>query len=54
MGWYHGDDEVSEVQRGVVEIDEDVMVTEGWNVGFFVEFETVEAGCALDGPLLGS
>ena len=52
MGWYLGDDEVSEIQRGVVEVDEDVVVTEGWDVGFFVEFEAVEASVALNGPLL--
>ena len=53
MGWYHGDDKVPEIQRGVVEVDEDFVVTKGWDVGFFVEFEAVEAGSALDGPLLG-
>ena len=36
-----------------MEVDEDVVVTEGWDVGFFVEFEAVEAGFALDDPLLG-
>ena len=36
-----------------MEVDEDVVVTEGWDVGFFVEFEAVEAGFAFDGPLLG-
>ena len=53
MGWYLGDDKVSEIQRGVVEVDEDVVVTEGWDVGFFVELEAVEASVALNGPLLG-
>ena len=53
VGWYHGDDKVSEIQRGVVKVDEDVVVTEGWDVSFFVEFEAVKAGFALNGPLLG-
>lgn len=37
-----------------MEIDEDVVVTEGWDVDLFVELEAVEAVFALDGPLLGS
>ena len=53
MGWYHGDDKVSEIQRGVVEVDEDVVVSKGWDVGLFVKFEAVEASFAFDGPLLG-
>ena len=52
--WYHGDDEISEVQRSVVEVDEDVMVTEGWDIGFVVELEAIEAILALNSPLLGS
>ena len=36
-----------------MEVDEDVVVTEGWDVGFLIEFEAVEAGVSLDGPLLG-
>ena len=51
--WYFGDDEVSVVQRSVVEVDEDVVVSEGWDVGFVVELETVEAVLALDSPLFG-
>ena len=48
-----GDDQVSVVQRSVVEVDEDIVVTKGWDVGFFVELEAVEARFALNGPLLG-
>ena len=51
--WYCGDDEVSVVQRSVVEVDEDVVISEGWDVGFVVELETVEAVLALDSPLFG-
>lgn len=51
--WYFGDDEVSVVQRSIVEVDEDVVVSEGWDVGFVVELETVEAVLALDSPLFG-
>ena len=36
-----------------MEVDEDLVVTEGWDVGFLIEFKAVEASCALDGPLLG-
>lgn len=50
---YLGDDEISVVQGDVVEVDEDVVVTEGGDVGFLIEFEAVEAAFALDGPLLG-
>lgn len=50
---YFGDDEVSVVQRSIVEVDEDVVVSEGWDVGFVVELETVEAVLALDSPLFG-
>lgn len=37
-----------------MEVDEDVVVTEGWDVGFFVELEAVEAAFALESPLLGT
>lgn len=53
VAWYFGDAEVSVVQRSVVEVDEDVVVSEGWDVGFVVELETVEAVLALDSPLFG-
>lgn len=53
-GGYLWDYEISVVQRNIVEIDEDVVVTEGWDVGLFVELEAVEAVFALDGPLLGT
>ncbi len=36
-----------------MEIDEDVVVAEGWNIGFLVELEAVEAILAVNGPLLG-
>ena len=52
--WYLGDYEISVVERNVVEIDENVVVTKGWDVGLFVELEAVEAVFALDGPLLGT
>lgn len=50
---YLGNDEVSVVQGNVVEVDEDVVVTKGWDVSLFVEFEAVESAFALDGPLFG-
>lgn len=37
-----------------MEVYEDVVVTEGWDVNFVVELEAVEAAFAFDGPLLGS
>lgn len=52
--WHHGNNEISVVQRSVVEVDEDVVVTEGWDLSFVVELEAVEATFALDSPLLGS
>ena len=54
MVWYLGDNEISVVQRSVVEVDEDVMVTKGWDLGLVVKLEAVEAIFALDSPLLGS
>lgn len=48
-----GDSNVSKVQRSVVEVDEDVVVTEGWDIRFVVEFEAVESVYALDCPLFG-
>ena len=51
---YLGDDEISVIQRGVMEVNEDVVVTQGWNVGFVVELEAVKAVFGLDSPLLGS
>lgn len=54
MVWHHGNNEISVVQRSVVEVDEDVVVTEGWDLSFVVELEAVEATFALDSPLLGS
>lgn len=48
-----GDNKVSVVQRSVVEVDEDVMVTEGGDVCLVVEFEAVESVLALDSPLFG-
>ena len=53
MTWYLWDNEISVVQRSVVKVDEDLMVTEGGNIGFVVELEAVEAAFALDSPLLG-
>ena len=53
MAWYLGDNKVSEVQRSVVEVDEDMVVTERGDVSFFMELEAVEAVLALDSPLLG-
>ena len=52
--WHLWDYEISVVERNIVEIDEDVVVTESWDVGLFVELEAVEAAFALDGPLLGT
>lgn len=37
-----------------MEINEDIIITEGWDVGFFVELEAVETVFAFDGPLLGA
>ena len=53
MIWYHGDNEISVIQRSIVEIDENVVVTECWDVSFVVKLEAVEAVFALDSPLLG-
>ena len=51
--WYHGDNEISVIQRSIVEIDENVVVTECWDVSFVVKLKAVEAVLALDSPLLG-
>lgn len=53
MVWYHGDTEISVIQRSIVEIDENVVVSECWDLSFVVELEAVEAVFALDSPLLG-
>ena len=53
MVWYQGYNEISVVQRRVVEVDKDVVVTEVWDVSFLVELEAVQAIFALDCPLLG-
>lgn len=47
-----GDDEVSIVERNVVEVNENVMLTQLGYLGLFIKLETVEAGLAGDGPLL--
>lgn len=52
--WYLGDYDISVVQRNIVEVDENVVVTENWDVDLFVKLEAVEAAFALDGPLLGT
>lgn len=54
MVWYLGDTEISVVQRSVVEVDKDVVVTEGWDLNFVVELEAVETVFALESPLFRS
>ena len=53
MVYYLGDNEIPVVQRDVVEIDQDVVVSEGGDCSLILEFEAVEAVLALDDPLLG-
>ena len=54
MVLYLGDDEVSKVQGSVVEVDEDVVVTEAWDLGFLRVLEAIKPIFALEGPLFGS
>jgi len=49
---YLGDDKVTVVEGCVMEVDEDIVVTELWDFGLLVVFEAVEAVLACYLPLL--
>ena len=48
-----GDDEISVIERHVVEVNEDVVVAQFGNLCLLVEFEGIKSVCANDCPLLG-
>ena len=51
---YLGDYQIAIVERGSIEMDQNVSLTQFRDLCFFVEFQTVEAVLALDRPLFGS
>lgn len=51
---YLGDYQITIVERGSIEMDQNVSLTQFRDLCSFVEFQTVEAVLALDGPLFGS
>ncbi len=51
---YFGYDEISIVKRGIVEMDQDIMITQLWELSILLELETVKAIFAGNSPLFGS
>ena len=50
---YLGYDEISIVKRGIVEMDQDIMITQLWELSILMELETVKAIFAGNSPLFG-
>lgn len=49
---YFGNDKVTVIERGVVEVDKDIMIAECRYFGFVVKFEALKSVHTLNGPLL--
>lgn len=49
---YLGYDQIAVIERSIVEIDEDIVVTEFGYISMVIELEAIKAILARDGPLL--
>ena len=50
---YLGDDQVSVIERGSIEVDQNLALAQFRKLGFLVELKTIEALLTLYSPLFG-